>query len=85
VRMALVSEGEHASIEIEDDGPGVPASERDKVFELYFTTKGGSGSGMGLPICRKVARDHGGDVVCEAASLGGARFRMCLPLTSAAW
>jgi len=78
LRLAA-AEGEWL-LEISDDGPGVPADRRENVFDLYFTTKGSSGTGMGLALCRKVARDHGGEVTCHDDPGGGALFRMRLPL-----
>lgn len=63
---------------VEDDGPGIPAAERDRVFEPYFTTKP-EGTGLGLAIVRKVCLDHDGDVGLEARPGGGARFVLTLP------
>ncbi len=63
---------------VEDDGPGIPLAERDKVFEPYFTTKP-EGTGLGLAIVRKVCLDHDGDVGLEARPDGGARFVLALP------
>jgi two-component system nitrogen regulation sensor histidine kinase NtrY len=66
---------------VEDDGPGIPAAERDRVFEPYFTTKP-EGTGLGLAIVRKVCLDHDGDVGLEARPGGGARFVLTLPRTT---
>lgn len=63
---------------VEDDGPGIPAAERDRVFEPYFTTRP-EGTGLGLAIVRKVCLDHDGDVGLEARPGGGARFVLTLP------
>lgn len=59
---------------IEDDGPGVPAHLRQAIFTPYYTTKS-TGTGLGLSIISRIARNHGGDVRCDASpDLGGARF-----------
>jgi signal transduction histidine kinase len=67
-------------VEVEDDGPGVPLSERDRVFEPFFS-KRREGSGLGLSIVRKFAIDSGGFVFVEDGKrLKGARFVLKLPL-----
>ncbi len=67
-------------IQIDDSGPGVPADVRDRIFEPFFTTKPvGSGTGLGLAIAYSVVRAHGGEIVIEDSTLGGARFRIVLP------
>ncbi|MES1205166.1 MAG: ATP-binding protein [Pseudomonadota bacterium] len=73
-----------AAIQIDDNGPGVPAATRARVFDPYFTTKP-HGTGLGLAIVRKVVIDHGGDVTVGQAPppLGGARFTVELPTRAA--
>ena len=58
---AMPSE-DHAEITIYDDGPGIPPANREKIFEPFFSTKKG-GTGLGLPICRKLVEDHDGSLV----------------------
>jgi signal transduction histidine kinase len=73
-----------ASLVVDDNGPGVPAVERERIFDPYVTTKE-HGTGLGLAIVRKVVLDHGGDVVAGAAPapLGGARLTVTLPAAAA--
>lgn len=71
-------------IRVSDDGPGVPESDRGRLFEPFFTTRA-DGTGLGLAIARKIARAHGGDLVHVAnAGLGpgasGAAFELRLPI-----
>jgi C4-dicarboxylate-specific signal transduction histidine kinase len=64
---------------IEDNGPGIPEDQLDRLFQSFFTTKKG-GMGIGLAICRSIVEAHGGRL--EAANLtggAGARFRFTLP------
>ena len=69
-----------AAVEVEDNGPGVPAAIRDFIFEPFFTTKPrGRGTGLGLSLVRAAAKAHGGTVRVEDAPGGGARFVMELP------
>jgi signal transduction histidine kinase len=62
---------------VEDNGPGIPEAERDRVFEPYYTTKAG-GTGLGLAIVHRIVLDHGGDIDVETSATGGARFRVWL-------
>jgi signal transduction histidine kinase len=74
-----------STIDVRDLGPGIPASERERVFEPFYRissklTDGVAGTGIGLDIARQLARQHGGDVTLQAAAVegGGARFRVTL-------
>jgi signal transduction histidine kinase len=70
---------QYAVLEVHDTGPGIPESERQRVFDPYFTTKT-EGTGLGLPIVKKVVLEHGGEIQCAQSPLGGALFRIELPL-----
>ena len=70
-------------IEIADRGPGVPAAERDHVFEKFYRLKregAHGGAGLGLAICRGFVEAHGGRVWVEDRDGGGARFCVTLPI-----
>ncbi|MFE5710203.1 sensor histidine kinase [Streptomyces sp. NPDC056501] len=69
---------------VDDDGPGVPEAERDRVFERFVRlddarSRDDGGAGLGLAIARDVARRHGGDLTAGQAPGGGARFTFRLP------
>jgi len=64
---------------VTDSGPGVPAEERERIFEPFFSTKD-KGTGLGLAIARQMAEDHGGALTCERAPAGGSLFRLHLPV-----
>lgn len=71
-----------ALVEIEDDGPGVPAGDRDRIFEPFFTTKDvGKGTGLGLSIAYSIVKRHQGEVSALCASPRGTVFRVSLPAT----
>src|SRR5262249_34542706 len=66
---------------VEDNGPGIPQSIRDRIFESYFTTKpAGVGTGIGPSTSRSLVARHSGKVWFEEAPGGGARFTVELPL-----
>src|SRR4051794_22874419 len=66
-----------ASIRVHDDGPGIPAEVRHRIFEALFTTKA-KGSGLGLALCRRIVEAHGGTIQL-APSHSGAAFVLVLP------
>lgn len=75
-------EGDAAVLRVEDDGPGIPAAEREKVLERFYRLPGTGpdGCGLGLPIVLGLARQHGGGVVLdESPELGGLRVTVALP------
>ena len=81
--VAVVSDGADAVITVDDDGPGIPAEERERVFDRFHRTPDGrtrAGSGLGLAIVASIARDHAGSAVAEVSPMGGARFVVRLPL-----
>ena len=69
-----------AAIIVDDNGPGVPVKDRQRIFDPYVTHREG-GTGLGLAIVRKIVIDHGGDVMVQEAPapLGGARFVVEIP------
>ncbi|HTO69216.1 MAG TPA: HAMP domain-containing sensor histidine kinase [Myxococcota bacterium] len=66
-----------AELAVSDTGPGLSDEQLERVFERFYSTRGGAGTGLGLPIARAIARSFGGDV--SATSPGGARFLLRLP------
>jgi signal transduction histidine kinase len=73
---------------VDDDGPGIAASDRERVLERFVRVdesrgRASGGSGLGLAIVREVARSHGGDVVLGESPLGGLRAEVHLPAGSA--
>ena len=83
VRVEAAYHGERATIEVADAGPGVPAGERDLIFERFrrgTRTGGEEGFGLGLAIGRELARRLDGDLVLVEAGGPGARFVLSLPI-----
>ena len=63
---------------VEDDGPGVPADLRDRIFEPFYTTRS-DGTGLGLPIVQRLLYSGGGELNLVDSALGGAAFEVRLP------
>jgi signal transduction histidine kinase len=75
VRVTSRRTGRLAEIVVEDDGPGIPQDERERVFERFYRrANDGSGTGLGLAIVRWIANAHGGGVAVDQSPAGGARF-----------
>jgi two-component system, NtrC family, nitrogen regulation sensor histidine kinase NtrY len=85
VTVAWQPRRDFAELTVDDDGKGVAAESRAKIFEPYVTTKA-TGTGLGLAIAKKIALEHGGtlEVATAAAPTGGARFVLTVPLASEA-
>ncbi|WP_162070439.1 ATP-binding protein [Burkholderia sp. THE68] len=76
--------GAIAWVDVEDDGPGIPAEHLQHLFEPFFSVRAkGGGSGLGLAIVAGVACEHQGGVAIETGP-GGTRFRLVLPLLTKA-
>ena len=73
-------EGDDAIIVVRDEGPGISAEIRDKIYNLYFTTKKG-GSGIGLSMAYRVVQLHNGAVEFDSVEGQGATFTLRIPLT----
>lgn len=79
VRARMTAEG-RARIEVEDNGPGVPVELRERIFDPFVTTKDvGSGTGLGLAVCRGIIEGAGGRIFVDANYTEGARFVLELP------
>jgi signal transduction histidine kinase len=81
VRTGLADDGRRAWISVEDDGPGIPEEALERIMRPFYTTKpAGKGTGLGLPICKRIAQEHGGDLTVDRSpDLGGARFTLSIP------
>jgi two-component system sensor histidine kinase TctE len=76
-----VEGGACPALTVEDDGPGIPETEREAVFARFYRPPGspGAGSGLGLAIVHEIARAHGATVTLEAPPTGGTRIRITFP------
>jgi PAS domain S-box-containing protein len=80
VQVAWTLEDSNIVVCVEDNGAGIPETQRGKVFELFAKLDpSSSGTGVGLAIVKRIAERHGGGVEVDQSPLGGARFRVTIP------
>ncbi|GAA4672484.1 sensor histidine kinase [Streptomyces youssoufiensis] len=88
IRIGVGTIGAHAVLEVADQGPGLTAPERDRVFDRFYRTddsrtRATGGSGLGLAIARSLATAHGGHIALDTAPGEGCTFRLLLPALNA--
>jgi signal transduction histidine kinase len=83
VACRVASDGEAALLEIDNDGAAIPPATLARIFEPFFTTKA-RGTGLGLPLVRRLVEAHGGSVEIRSAEGVGTRVTVRLPLAPAA-
>ena len=85
VIIRAATEGQWVRIEVDDNGPGIPPSERENVFRPFYRldharNQDEGNSGLGLAIARDIAKSHGGEIALGQSSMGGLRAIISLPL-----
>ena len=84
-QVRITRDARTATVMVWDAGPGVPPAEWDYMFRPFYrpqTSRGGSGTGLGLSLVRQIARHHGGDVRCTRLDDGRGGFLVTLPLAA---
>ncbi len=79
--ISTSSEGDRVRLDVADTGVGIAREKLDRIFELFYTDKK-HGTGLGLPIARRIADAHGGEVAVESVLGKGSRFTVFLPAGS---
>ena len=69
-------------IVVVDNGPGIPPQQVGEIFKPFVSTKGSRGTGLGLPVSRKILREHGGDILVQSQLGVGSKFALKLPIQS---
>lgn len=80
ITTGLDVETQQALVSVEDNGVGIPESELATIFEIFSSTKGARGTGIGLPVSDKIVREHGGKIVVTSTEGVGSRFLFQLPI-----
>jgi signal transduction histidine kinase len=82
VMVSTKNMGTHVEIRVKDNGPGIPASIVDKIFQPFFTTKPtGQGTGLGLSLSYDIVKAHGGEIKVESVPGEGTEFTIQIPIT----
>jgi signal transduction histidine kinase len=79
VRLQLERAGRYVLLRLTNDGPGIEAADRQRIFERFVRAGESSGAGLGLPIARWIAEAHGGTLELEDSRPGGTTFVVTLP------
>ncbi|MDO8434389.1 MAG: ATP-binding protein [Candidatus Binatus sp.] len=81
IEVAVAGNGAHASLSVADSGPPIPDIELPFIFDRFFrgAASPGEGSGLGLSLCKEIARIHGGEIVAANRAGGGCEFVVTLP------
>jgi len=84
IEARLTMESNRAILRVADSGPGIDAAEMPFIFDRFFrgASAPGEGSGLGLSLCREIARLHGGDITAANRAAGGCVFVVTLPAAS---
>jgi signal transduction histidine kinase len=78
--LASRRDGNRVLVEVSDNGPGIPSAVLPRIFDAFFTTKvPGEGTGLGLFLCKDIARQHGGTLHARSSATRGATFTLELP------
>jgi len=80
VRLTTRTEGESILISVDDNGVGIPSEARPQIFEVFYSTKGNRGTGLGLAVTKKIVEEHGGRIAVDSVPGQGSRFTIRLPL-----
>jgi signal transduction histidine kinase len=84
LQLELIRNREDCMLRISDDGCGIPEEIRNRIFQLYFTTKAkGKGTGIGLAMTFQIIQLHGGEIWFESEAGIGSTFWIRLPLVNA--
>ncbi len=78
LRLATASDNGFVTLEVADTGPGIPIAQRERVFQLYFTTKS-KGSGIGLALTYRAVQLHNGTIAFDSEEGRGTTFRLQFP------
>ncbi|MEK7269475.1 MAG: ATP-binding protein [Planctomycetota bacterium] len=78
--VRISRDGGSAFLDVSDTGPGIPSEALPRVFDAFFSTKRG-GTGLGLPVTRRIVEAHGGEISVQSEAGKGTNFRIRLPLS----
>ena len=80
-RRATTTRRSWPTIVVEDNGAGIAPDDLEAIFTVFVSRKGGRGTGLGLPVTRKILEEHGGQIHVDSTVGQGSRFTLELPAT----
>lgn len=80
IETAADPRNRYLSISVSDNGVGIPRERRERIFQVFSSTKGSKGTGLGLPVSLKIAKEHGGNLKVESEEGKGSKFTVELPI-----
>jgi signal transduction histidine kinase len=83
IQTLVEADGEWAKVIVVDNGPGIPPEAIEDIFKPFVSSKGSRGTGLGLPVSRKILREHGGDILVQSVVDKGSKFTLRIPMKSA--
>jgi signal transduction histidine kinase len=80
VQLSLDSNRQKVQIAVSDNGDGIAEDLQSKIFAPFHSTKGGRGTGLGLPVSQKILREHAGDITLRSTIDSGSTFTLFWPV-----
>ena len=81
VKISTRKHGEHqVQVFVEDNGSGIPTNICERIFDVFFSTKGSQGTGLGLAVTKKIIEEHWGSIEVDSSPGKGTRFSIQLPI-----
>lgn len=78
VETSYVPDTDEMVVSVQDNGPGIPAAQLPLLFNIFESTKGSRGTGLGLAVSQKIIREHGGEMLVESTEGVGSTFRLVI-------
>ena len=80
IKTKLDKNAGEVTLQVSDTGCGISEEDLDKIFDIFYSTKGSRGTGFGLPVTKKIIHEHGGSLSVQSTKAAGTTFSVCLPL-----
>jgi len=81
IKMSTQKQGKsEVLITVDDNGAGIPENIRQRIFDVFFSTKGSQGTGLGLAVTKKILEEHGGSIEVQSSEGQGTKFVIHLPI-----
>ena len=78
VETSYAADSDEMTVSVQDNGPGIPAAQLPLLFNIFESTKGSRGTGLGLAVSQKIIREHGGEMFVESTEGTGSTFRLVI-------